>query len=63
MEHLSGMLDAGDRSALRNTVLFVPHTRIAELARDLGWPQVQVTAPGEDGLFSALTAWAGQRGN
>lgn len=63
MEHLSRMLDAGDRDALRNTVLFVPHARIAELASDLGWPQVHVTAPGDDGVFSALTAWAGQGGN
>jgi uroporphyrinogen-III synthase len=63
MVHLSEMLDAGDRGALRNTVLFVPHTRIAGLARDHGWPQVHVTAPGDDGLFSALTTWAGQRGS
>ena len=63
MEHLSRMLDDGDRDALRNTVLFVPHARIAGLACDLGWPHVQVTAPGDDGLFAALTAWAGQRGS
>ena len=63
MEHLCRMLDARDRDALRNTVLFVPHPRIAGRARDLGWPQVNVTAPGDDGLFSALTAWAGQTGN
>ncbi|MGB9093623.1 MAG: uroporphyrinogen-III synthase, partial [Gallionella sp.] len=63
MEHLCQMLDAGDRDALRNTVLFVPHARIAKLARDLGWRQVHVTAPGDDGLFAALTAWAGQSGN
>jgi uroporphyrinogen-III synthase len=60
MEHLGRMLDAGELDALRNTVLFVPHARIAGLARDLGWPQVHVTAPGDDGLFSALVEWAGQ---
>jgi uroporphyrinogen-III synthase len=63
MEHLSRMLDGGDRDALRSMVLFVPHARIAGLARDLGWPQVNVTAPGDDGLFSALTAWASQKTN
>jgi uroporphyrinogen-III synthase len=63
MEHLSRMLDGSDRDALRSMVLFVPHARIAGLARDLGWPQVNVTAPGDEGLFSALTAWASQNTN
>jgi uroporphyrinogen-III synthase len=50
-----------DRAALRNTPLFVPHARIAGLAREQGWLQVQVTASGDDGMLSALITWAGQR--
>ena len=49
------------RAALRDTPLFVPHARIAELAREQGWLQVQLTASGDDGLLSALITWAGQR--
>jgi len=47
-----------DQKALRNTPLFVPHARIAGLARDQGWAQVQVTASGDDGMLSALITWA-----
>lgn len=60
MDHLCRIMDDGDRNALRSTVVFVPHARIAGLARDQGWPHVHVAVPGDDGLFSALTAWAGQ---
>lgn len=59
--YLWQMLDDGDRTALRNTALFVPHARITELAREQGWAQVQVTAPGDDEMLSALITWAGQR--
>jgi uroporphyrinogen-III synthase len=59
--YLCQMLNANDRDALRSTVLFVPHERIAGLARDRGWPRVHVTASGDDGMFSALITWAGQR--
>ena len=59
--YLWEMLNDNDRAALRNTALFVPHARIAGLAREQGWPQVHVTASGDDGMFSALITWAGQR--
>jgi uroporphyrinogen-III synthase len=49
------------RSVLRDTVLFVPHARIAGLAREQGWQQVHVTASGDDGMLSALITWAHQR--
>ncbi len=60
IEHLGQMLDANERHALHNTVFFVPHERIAGLARDLGWRRVHVTEPGDEGMFSALITWAGQ---
>jgi uroporphyrinogen-III synthase len=59
--YLWQMLDDNAKGALRDTPLFVPHARIAELAREQGWLQVQVTASGNDGLLSALITWAGQR--
>lgn len=37
--------------------LFVPHKRIAELARQQGWLRVRLTDAGDDGLLSALIAW------
>lgn len=59
--YLWQILNDDDRAALRNTALFVPHARIAGLAREQGWAQVHVTASGDDGMLSALIAWAGQR--
>jgi uroporphyrinogen-III synthase len=59
--YLWQMLNDKERSALRNTDLFVPHARIAGLAREQGWTQVHVTSSGDDGMFSALITWAGQR--
>lgn len=55
--YLWQMLDGGAQAALRDTPLFVPHQRIAELARQQGWHQVQLTGSGDDGLLSALAAW------
>jgi len=55
------MLDASARVALRETPLFVPHARIAKLAREQGWRQVNLTGSGDDGLLSALITWACQR--
>jgi uroporphyrinogen-III synthase len=59
--YLWQMLDDHAKSALRVTPIFLPHARIAELAREQGWNQVQLTASGDDGLLSALIIWAAQR--
>lgn len=61
LSHLSHMLDAHAKNALRSTPLFVPHQRITELALQQGWKHVQLTASGDDGLLSALIAWAIQK--
>src|SRR5574340_1593254 len=61
LEHLWQMLDDARRGRICGLPLFVPHRRIAELARRQGWRQVLLTGAGDDGLLSALIAWAGQK--
>ena len=58
--HLWQMLDDNARIILRDTPLFVPHERIAELAKQQGWQLVNLTNSGDDGLLSALLAWKQQ---
>jgi uroporphyrinogen-III synthase len=52
------MLDEAQRRVVCAITLFVPHQRIAEAARQLGWQQVIVTESGDDGMMSGLIAWA-----
>jgi uroporphyrinogen-III synthase len=59
--HLWQMLDNNAQAILRATPLFVPHARIAELARQQGWQQVQLAGAGDEGMLSALIDWAIQR--
>jgi uroporphyrinogen-III synthase len=55
--YLWAMLDTGAREKLRSTPLFVPHPRIAGLAREQGWQRVELTESGDAGLLNALSAW------
>lgn len=59
LRHLWDMLDEADKMHIAALPLFVPHARIAEAARQLGWRQVFETAGGDDGLLSGLIAWPG----
>ena len=59
--YLWEMLGDDARAALRDTPIFIPHARIAELAGQQGWQQVRLTASGDDGLLSALIIWASER--
>ncbi|MDP2695602.1 MAG: uroporphyrinogen-III synthase [Gallionella sp.] len=59
--YLWQMLDEAQRDRMCGIPLFVPHQRIAELARRQGWRQVRPTDAGDDGLLSALIAWARQK--
>ncbi|TNC95558.1 MAG: uroporphyrinogen-III synthase [Gallionellaceae bacterium] len=43
-----------------NLPLFVPHARIADLARQQGWKNIILTEAGDDGLLAALVAWGKQ---
>lgn len=59
--YLWKMLDSHAQTALRDTPLFVPHPRIAELARQQGWRQVHLCGSGDDGLLASLTGWSIER--
>jgi uroporphyrinogen-III synthase len=60
LAHLWEMLQQGEPPG---TVLFVPHPRIAELARRQGWKDVVVSGSGDDGLIASLIAWAETKRN
>ncbi len=59
--YLWQMLDGKAQRLICHTPIFVPHARIAELALEQGWKQVQLTGSGDDGMLNALVAWAEQR--
>lgn len=59
--YLWQMLSAVQRNNICSTPLFVTHKRIAELAHQQGWQRVALTDSGDDGLLSALIAWACQK--
>jgi uroporphyrinogen-III synthase len=61
LAYLWGMLDGAGRAQLALVPLFAPHARIAEAARQLGWPVVVQTQAGDDGLLEGLVAWATNR--
>ncbi|MDH2916418.1 MAG: uroporphyrinogen-III synthase [Gallionella sp.] len=48
------------KTTFANLPLFVPHARIAELARQQGWQNIILTDAGDDGLLAALVAWGKQ---
>ncbi|GAB4124419.1 MAG: uroporphyrinogen-III synthase [Sideroxydans sp.] len=56
--HLWSALNEAARRTLSALPLFVPHPRIATLARQQGWHNVQVCPSGDDGMLAALVAWA-----
>ena len=55
--YLCQMLDNAQCGSICGIPLFVPHERIAELARQQGWQRVHLTSAGDEGLLSALLAW------
>jgi len=56
--YLWDMLDEQAKARLSGTPLFVPHPRIAGLARTQGWQHVHLTGAGDEGLLLALKGWA-----
>jgi len=54
LRNLYEMIGALGRQWLRKTAVFVPHPRIAEVARELGLTHVIATEPADEGLMSAL---------
>jgi uroporphyrinogen-III synthase len=61
--YLWQMLDSKTQQEIRDTPLFVPHERIAELALRQGWQHVRLTGSGDDGLLSALIEWSQTKGS
>ncbi|HEY6093454.1 MAG TPA: uroporphyrinogen-III synthase [Gallionellaceae bacterium] len=59
--YLNEMLGPAGQARLAGLPLFVPHPKIAEAARKLGWHQVIATAGADDGLLAGLVTWATQR--
>lgn len=56
LRNLVSLLDARTRKDLRRTPVFVPHQRIAELARALDLERVILTGPADAGIIAALCA-------
>ena len=62
LAYLWQMLDDQARNRLNGTALFVPHPRIAELAKQQGWQNIHLTGSGDDGVLAALKEWAALKG-
>jgi uroporphyrinogen-III synthase len=58
LNHLWEMLDTSAKTQLSSVALFVPHPRIATLAQQQGWQNVNLTPGGDDGVISGLVAWS-----
>ena len=56
LRNLYEMIGTLGRQWLRKTAVFVPHSRIAGVARELGLTHVTVTEAGDEGLMRALIA-------
>ena len=54
LRNLFGMLGEPGQPWLKQTPVFVPHERIAQVARELGLTKVIVTTSGDEGLLSGL---------
>lgn len=55
--NLREMLGAAAWPWLKRTPLFALHPRIAEAAGELGWEEIHVTGPGDEGLAQGLIEW------
>ena len=60
--YLWQMLDVQAKIGLSGTALFVPHPRIAELAKQQGWQNIRLAGSGDDGMLAALKDWAAVKG-
>lgn len=56
LRNLLAMVGAAGEAALKTVPLFVAHQRIAEEARQMGFADTVVTAPGDAGLLQGLEA-------
>jgi uroporphyrinogen-III synthase len=61
LDNLWSLFDDASRSSMAATPTFVPHPRIAERARMLGFGRVSVTAPTDAGLIASLLEYFASR--
>ena len=61
LDNLWELFDEVSRSSMAATPTFVPHPRIAERARVLGFGRVTVTAPTDAGLLASLLEYFASR--
>jgi uroporphyrinogen-III synthase len=61
LRNLIGLLDPVGQERLRRTPIFVPHQRIAEVAREFGLQQVSLTGPADAGIIAGLCAYNWQQ--
>ncbi len=61
LDNLWSLFDDASRSSMAATPTFVPHSRIAERARMLGFGRVSVTAPTDAGLIASLLEYFSSR--
>lgn len=57
LRYLVDLLDAEGRAFLQATPVFVPHARIAEIARSLGLQQVVLTEAADRGILEGLKGY------
>lgn len=55
--NLRDMLGVAGWDWLKRTPLFALHPRIAAVAGELGWENIHVTGPGDEGLVNGLIEW------
>jgi uroporphyrinogen-III synthase len=61
LRNLVDLLDGPGRERLRNTPVFVPHERIAEIAETFGLRRVTLTGPADAGIIDGLCAYNWQQ--
>lgn len=57
LRNLYDMVGKLGREWLRKTPVFVPHEKIAQVARELGLAEVVVTPSGDEAMVQGLVAW------
>jgi uroporphyrinogen-III synthase len=57
LRNLLELLDPAGCKSLRRTPVFVPHQRIADLAKELGLQRVTLTGPADAGIIAGLCAY------
>ncbi|MEI7842366.1 MAG: uroporphyrinogen-III synthase [Gallionellaceae bacterium] len=61
LSYLTEMLVESSASYWAGIPLFVSHERIAATAKNQGWQNIYQTEAGDEGVISALIAWASER--